>query len=91
MYISDAIREIIALRGSSQQSVAVKLGVKPPSIAVALHRGNMTARTLWKILNALDYDLVAVPRGTKLPPAARAIDPIGCGERATDDGVISRS
>jgi len=84
MYISDAIRELIASRGSSQKDVAERLGVKPPSIAVALRRGNMTAKTLWQILDVLGYDLVAVPRGTKLPPEARRVDPIGCGEAGND-------
>ena len=74
MNVSDALRAIIAQQGKTQAGVAHELGVSQPAIASVLAVGNPQTRVLVSLLECLDYELVAVPKQTKLPEKAYRLE-----------------
>jgi transcriptional regulator with XRE-family HTH domain len=58
------IKEVLKEKGMTAKELAVKMGVTPPSISVAIN-GNMTIETLKRIADALEVsatDLLESPQ-----------------------------
>ena len=75
MLFSDALRTIMKSRGATQESLANALGIKPPSIACALKKGNPTINTLSNYLAPLGYKVALVPDGAFLPEGSYVLEP----------------
>ncbi|MBY4798340.1 helix-turn-helix domain-containing protein [Collinsella sp. AGMB00827] len=66
MMFEDVMKQIIASRGHTQKSLALEVGVKPPSLANVLRKNNPTINGLSKYLKVLGYDIALIPTGAKL-------------------------
>ena len=59
MNIKDAIKVAIAARGYNQEAVAKKAGWKnQSSLSTAINRPNPSMETVFRILDALEYEIV---------------------------------
>lgn len=75
MKFSDAFREIIKLRGYTQQSLAEKVGVKQSSIGSMLAKGNPSVNAMVRYLSEAGYDVALVPTGSNLPDGSYVMEP----------------
>lgn len=67
MNASQIIEELIEERKLSKTEYAAKLGIKPQALGNRLKRdSNLRESNLVAMLDALDYELLIVPKGTKL-------------------------
>lgn len=69
----DAVLEAMAERGVTRAELARMLGVRPPVVTQMLGRRQsaMGADRLARVMDALGYDLVFVPKGRRLPEGAK--------------------
>ena len=71
MVLKEAFEQVFRLRGSSQSQLARAMGVTQQSIN---HRVNRTdscrISSAVEMMDALGYEVVFTPKGTKLPPDA---------------------
>lgn len=74
MNAQDVIRQI--LRGSawSQNRLGMALGISPQGMGNAMARKDMRVGFFARALDLLGYDLVAVPKGSRLPNGSIRID-----------------
>lgn len=65
MKVGDAIKEMIALRHTSQKALAEKMGYKTYScLSTPIRKNEIKVSTLVKFADALGYDVVLVMRDT---------------------------
>lgn len=67
MKACDVIREVMKVRGMTVNGLVEKLGVKQSTMSQRLKQDNLSSDKMIDMLSAMDYRLVAVPIGKKLP------------------------
>ena len=67
---SEVIKHIILEQGIKQLTLANRLGMQQNNLSNHLSRGAIPVSTYVRMLNALNYKLVAVPDTVKLPKEA---------------------
>lgn len=78
--IQEAILEVLKRQKVTQSQLARRLGITPPSVCVMLGHGRSTpcksigADRAARWLDELGYDLVVVPKGSKLPDDAIVVN-----------------
>lgn len=75
MIFSDALRTIMKSRGATQESLANTLGIKPPSVAGVLKKGNPSVNAMCNYLAPLGYKVALVPDGAFLPEGSYTLEP----------------
>lgn len=70
MKACDVIREVMKIRGMTVNGLVEKLGVKQSTMSQRLKQDNLSSDKMIDMLTAMDYRLVAVPIGKKLPDGA---------------------
>lgn len=76
MRFPDAMRSIMRMRGATQQSLADALGIRGPSIAGALAKGNPSVDACHRYMSQLGYRVALVPEGSRLPEGCYVLDPM---------------
>lgn len=74
MNASDAVRSIAKEAGKNLTDLAREEGVTPQAVQKRLGRGGLTVATLCKMLGALDYEVVAMPKGSEAPEGSVRIE-----------------
>ena len=75
MTAAQLIRHLVAESGTwSQNRLGMALGVTPQAMLNALKRRDMRCGFVARALDMLGYELVAVPKGTRLPNGAHRVD-----------------
>lgn len=74
MTIKEIIKTILVSKGILQRDVAGRLNMKQATLSERLRRNNLSTDVLGEILNAVDYKLIAVPRGKRLTDDEFLID-----------------
>lgn len=75
MKASVAIRALVSQSGAwSQNRLGMALGLTPQGFKSALDRRDMRCGFVSRALDLLGYELVAVPKGGRLPNGAVRID-----------------
>lgn len=66
MNVAEAIRLMLWEQRRTQEWLAHALGyARQSGVASMLSRGSVTVRTLWRICEALGYEIVIQPKGKK--------------------------
>lgn len=63
----DIIKVARKARGTTQDVIAGKLGIKQNALSQGVNRSRMSLLMFSRVLNALDYDIVVVDRNTGEP------------------------
>ena len=63
----DIIRVARKERGTTQETIAGKLGIKQNALSQGVNRSRMSLWMFSRVLNALDYDIVVIDRETGEP------------------------
>ncbi len=80
MVAREVIRRLVGESGTwSQNRVGAVLGLTPQAMSNRMQRGSMAVGFVADVLGVLGYDLVAVPRGSRLPNGSVRIDGDGRG------------
>lgn len=74
MKATEAVRAIANDAGMNLSDIARQEGVTPQAVQKRLNGGGCTARSLCRMLETLDYALIAVPKGTEVPEKSYLID-----------------
>ena len=75
MRASEFIRQAAGASGTwSLSRLATALGIKRQSLNSALNRGDMRVGFVARAAELLGYELVAVPRGSRLPNGSDRLD-----------------
>lgn len=76
MNAAETIREIARNAGKSYTDLAREEGVAPQTVQKRLRGDGLgfTVGTLCKMLDALDYELAALPKGSDLPDGSYKVD-----------------
>lgn len=74
MNASDVVRSIARDAGKNYTDLAREEGVTPQAVQKRLGSGGLTVATLCKMLGALGYELVAMPKGSDLPDGSYEVD-----------------
>ena len=75
MIFGDALRAVMKRRGATQTSLAEALGIRQPSVAGAMSKGNPTVNAMCGYLAPLGYRVALVPEGAFLPEGSILLDP----------------
>lgn len=76
MRFPEAMRSIMRARGATQASLAEALGIRPPSIAGALAKGNPSIDACHRYVSEMGYRVALVPEGARLPEGSYLLDPM---------------
>lgn len=82
MIFKDAFKAILKSRGATQYTVAEAVGVRQPSVADMLRKGNPTVNAMHRYLSELGYRVALVPDGAFLPEGSYLLDPKEDGDGA---------
>lgn len=75
MNLSEVYRLLLKRLGYTQQNIADVLGIKQPSIADFIAKGNPRLAILQRYLEPLGYDVVLAPKNIRLPESCFALTP----------------
>lgn len=75
MDISSAVKQVIKDTGFSMQRIANVMGITQQSVSSFVNRSrSMKVDNAVKVLDAMAYDLVIVPRGSRLPKGSIVVE-----------------
>ncbi len=67
MTATEVVRAVLKKQEVSQKGLAARLNMTAGALNERLRGDNLTSKNLGSMLRALDYKVVAIPRGARMP------------------------
>ena len=74
MIASEAVREVMKEQGVGVTRVANRLNKSPRLVSERLRQESLTTPKLNELLRALDYKIVVIPKGSRVPDGGYEIE-----------------
>lgn len=75
MVFSEVLRKVAKSRGYTITALAEEIGIKYGALASALRKGNPSVNAMNRYFGAMGYEVVVMPKGSRLPEGAYVLEP----------------